>query len=51
LLQDLVRNIKENLSEEQFAMAQSNLIDKQQLLNLAKQVEKNSIIVNEHNYI
>jgi len=38
LFQDLERDLKENLSDKQFTMAQNNLMDKQQLLNLAKQV-------------
>jgi predicted ATPase/class 3 adenylate cyclase len=38
LFQDLVNDIKVNLSDQQFTTAQNNLIDRQTLLNLAKQV-------------
>jgi hypothetical protein len=38
LFQDLESNLKENLSDEKFVAARKNLIDKQDLLILAKQV-------------
>jgi predicted ATPase/class 3 adenylate cyclase len=38
LFYDLVRNLKDNLSDKQFDEAQNNLIEKQNLITLAKEV-------------
>ncbi|UCE92656.1 MAG: tetratricopeptide repeat protein, partial [Flavobacteriaceae bacterium] len=42
LFQNLVGNLKKNLREKQFIGVKNNLIDKQQLLNLARQVLENN---------